>query len=174
MGSGMNDAIELEYVGFWPRVWASAVDSAILILIVVPLIAAMYGWGYFTSDTRISGPVDFLVSWVLPAIAVMVFWLTRNTTPGKMTISALILDEKTGMPPSLGQYIGRYASYYLSAIPLGLGFVWVAFDSKKQGWHDKLAGTVVVRVRKKPIPLALRIRHMFHRRSDGLTTERQT
>jgi uncharacterized RDD family membrane protein YckC len=35
-------------------------------------------------------------------------------------------------------------------LPIFLGFVWVAFDRRKQGWHDKLAGTVVVRPRRKP------------------------
>ncbi len=39
----------------------------------------------------------------------------------------------------------KYLGYYLSAIPLLLGFVWVAFDKRKQGFHDKLAGTFVVR-----------------------------
>jgi uncharacterized RDD family membrane protein YckC len=41
--------------------------------------------------------------------------------------------------------IGRYFAYYLSTILLGLGFLWIIWDPKKQGWHDKLAGTVVVR-----------------------------
>jgi len=39
----------------------------------------------------------------------------------------------------------RYIGYFVSVIPFGLGFIWIAFDSKKQGFHDKLAGTVVVR-----------------------------
>jgi len=53
------------------------------------------------------------------------------------------------MPPSLGQAIGRYLAYFVSALVLGLGFIWIAFDTRKQGWHDKLAGTVVVRARKQ-------------------------
>jgi uncharacterized RDD family membrane protein YckC len=39
---------------------------------------------------------------------------------------------------------------------LGLGLIWVAFDPKKQGWHDKLAGTIVVRVRKNSAPVRAR------------------
>ena len=42
----------------------------------------------------------------------------------------------------------RYLGYYVSAIPFGLGLLWVAFDPRKQGWHDKMAGTVVVRRRR--------------------------
>jgi len=85
------------------------------------------------------------VTWVLPAIAVIIFWMTKQATPGKMVISATIVDADSGKAPTTGQLIGRYLAYYVSSIPLGLGFLWVAFDRKKQGWHDKLAGTVVVR-----------------------------
>ncbi len=42
------------------------------------------------------------------------------------------------MPPVL-----RYIGYFLSALPLDFGFLWIAFDARKQGWHDKLASTVV-------------------------------
>ncbi|PIP08224.1 MAG: hypothetical protein COX51_04865, partial [Syntrophobacteraceae bacterium CG23_combo_of_CG06-09_8_20_14_all_50_8] len=40
----------------------------------------------------------------------------------------------------------RWIGYFISALPLYIGFLWVAFDGKKQGWHDKLAGTVVILV----------------------------
>jgi uncharacterized RDD family membrane protein YckC len=56
-----------------------------------------------------------------------------------------VVDAATGNPLTTGQAIGRYFGYFVSAIPFGLGLIWVAFDSKKQGWHDKMAGTVVVR-----------------------------
>jgi len=62
-----------------------------------------------------------------------------------MAISAKIVDAKTGEQPSTAQFIGRYFAYFISVLPLCLGMVWVAFDMRKQGWHDKLAGTVVVR-----------------------------
>ncbi len=41
--------------------------------------------------------------------------------------------------------IGRYFGYYVSILPLMLGIIWVGIDKRKQGWHDKLAGTVVIR-----------------------------
>jgi uncharacterized RDD family membrane protein YckC len=71
----------------------------------------------------------------------------RQATPGKMAIGAKIVDAKTLGKPSTGQLIGRYFAYYLSSIVLLLGFIWVGFDARKQGWHDKLAGTLVVRSR---------------------------
>jgi uncharacterized RDD family membrane protein YckC len=62
-----------------------------------------------------------------------------------MAIGARIMDARTGGKPSTGQLIGRYFAYYVSTLALLLGFIWIAFDSRKQGWHDKLAGTLVVR-----------------------------
>lgn len=73
------------------------------------------------------------------------FWLYKLATPGKMAIGATIVDARTGRRPSAGQLVIRYFGYIVSTLPLGLGLIWVAFDSRKQGWHDKLAGTVVVR-----------------------------
>lgn len=136
---------ELEYVGFWPRVGATLIDTLLLLLICAPLATWIYGTGYWTSTAPIQGPADFLINWVFPAIAVVLFWVHRQATPGKMAIHARILDARTGQSAGTGQLIGRYLGYYLSALPLGLGLLWVAFDARKQGWHDKLASTVVVR-----------------------------
>ena len=137
---------ELEYVGFWARVGAALIDSLLVTLILVPLVRLIYGDEYETLK-MIQGPADLLVSLIFPAIAIVIFWICRQATPGKMAISAQIVDAKTGGKPTTGQLIGRYLGYYVSTIPLFLGLIWVAFDPRKQGWHDKLAGTVVVRPR---------------------------
>lgn len=139
---------EVEYVGFWARVWASLIDTLLMGIILWPILFAVYGSAYLTSTALVQGPVDFLLSYVAPAIAVIAFWIARQATPGKMAVSARIVDAETGGKPSNGQMIGRYFAYFLSMLPLMLGFLWVAFDRRKQGWHDKLAGTVVVRVKK--------------------------
>ena len=144
----MQDS-NLEYVGFWPRVGASLIDTVLLLIILLPLIHVVYGPTYWASESFIQGPFDFLISYVLPAIAVIAFWIARQATPGKMVIGAKIVDAKTGRPASTGQLVGRYLGYYVSSIPLFLGVFWVAFDEKKQGWHDKLAGTVVVRTKDR-------------------------
>jgi uncharacterized RDD family membrane protein YckC len=140
-------ATELHYAGFWIRVWASIIDTFLTLLVIFPLLTAIYGLAYWESEKFIEGPVDLLISWVLPAVAVLAFWIYRQATPGKMAISARIVDAKTGRDPGTGQCIGRYLAYILASIPFGLGLLWVAFDPRKQGWHDKLAGTVVVRLK---------------------------
>lgn len=143
-------ATDLEYVGFWPRVGASLIDTVLLGVIIWPILTAFYGEAYWSSESSfVQGPMDFLLSWVFPAVAVIVFWVVKQATPGKMAISAKIVDANTGLNPSTGQYIGRYFAYFLSIIPLFLGIIWVAFDNRKQGWHDKLSGTVVVRSKNR-------------------------
>ncbi|MFI9654995.1 RDD family protein [Guyparkeria sp. GHLCS8-2] len=138
---------DLEYAGFWMRVGAALVDTLLLLVVTVPLLITVYGWGYYGPFRTgiIAGPADVLINYILPAIAVILFWHYAQATPGKMAISARIVDAETGEKPSTGQFIGRYLGYFVAIIPLGLGILWVAIDRRKQGWHDKLAGTVVVR-----------------------------
>lgn len=91
--------------------------------------------------------ISVLLQYIFPAIVVLVFWKYKSATPGKMVFGAKIIDAKTGETPSTGKLIGRYLAYYISALPLLLGMFWVGWDKRKQGWHDKLAGTLVVRSR---------------------------
>ena len=143
------DETRYEYVGFWARAWASVIDSVLVCVIVYPVLTMIYGREYFSSTSLIKGPADFLLQWVLPAVAIIVFWIARQATPGKMAIRAKIVDADTGAPMTRAQAIGRYLGYYVSILGLGFGFFWVGWDKRKQGWHDKLAGTVVVRSRNQ-------------------------
>ena len=138
---------EPQYAGFWLRVGAALIDTVLVVCITLPLLIAIYGRSYFdgSEGQLVAGFADFLISWVAPAVAVIAFWLYKQATPGKMVLSARVVDAKTGDTLTLKQSIGRYLSYFVSIIPLGLGLLWVAFDPRKQGWHDKLAGTVVIR-----------------------------
>ena len=136
---------ELEYVGFWLRVGASLIDTVLVLMLIVPLSMMMFGFGHFSDGVVPSGFSDFLISDLLPAAAIIAFWVARGATPGKMAISARIVDANTGAALTLGQSLLRYLGYFVSTIPLCLGLIWVAFDPRKQGWHDKIASTVVVR-----------------------------
>lgn len=140
---------ELEYVGFWSRIGATIIDAILIGVITWPILTAFYGDAYWSGEEFVQGPMDFILTWVFPAVATILFWAMKQATPGKMAISAKIVDAKTGAAPTTGQCIGRYFAYILSALPLGLGYFWVAFDGRKQGWHDKLAGTVVVRQKNR-------------------------
>jgi len=149
----MQTKDELEYVGFWARVGASLIDTVLTVCITLPLIVSIYGWAYFDPEDTdvVKGLPDFLISYVLPAAVVVAFWIYKQATPGKMAIGSRIVDARTGEPLTPTQSVVRYLGYFVSAIPLGIGILWVAFDARKQGWHDKMAGTVVVRPRHRQL-----------------------
>jgi uncharacterized RDD family membrane protein YckC len=68
-----------------------------------------------------TGPWTFVISWVLPAVVVVLFWMARQATPGKMAIAARIVDAKTGGKPSTSQLLIRYLGYFVSSIPFRPG-----------------------------------------------------
>jgi len=136
---------EVEYAGFWIRTGAAIIDSILLIIIIGPILTAVYGGDYWVSEARPYGAIDIFLNYILPAIAVIIFWVYKSATPGKMATKLTIVDAKTGEKPSTGQFIGRYLAYYVSMLPFFLGIIWVGIDKRKQGWHDKLAGTVVIK-----------------------------
>ena len=142
---------DVEYVGFWARVVAAIIDTICAMMIIVPVILAAYGSEYLTliQDKFVAGPVDLLVQYIFPAVAIVIFWLTRQATPGKMVIGAKVVDAATLGKLGVGQAILRYLGYYVSMIPLLLGLIWVGIDAKKQGWHDKIAGTLVIKAPEK-------------------------
>lgn len=137
-----------QYAGFWVRVGASLIDTVLTMLITTPLLILLYGFDTYWQAAQqgdFLGLGEVFVSWVFPIVATIWFWLKFQATPGKILFSLKVLDEQTGNPLTLKQSIFRYLGYFVSIFGLMLGFVWIAFDAKKQGWHDKIAKTVVVR-----------------------------
>lgn len=119
-----------DYVGFGARLAAFAIDALVIFVVAAPL--ALFGLRGFVFEA------------LLPAMAVLAFWRLYGATPGKMAVSARIVDARTGAAPSTGRLVARYVGYLASMLPLFAGFAWIAIDRRKQGWHDKIAGTVVV------------------------------
>lgn len=138
----MNDQ---EYAGFWVRTGAAIIDTILLMIIIFPAVTAIYGQEYWLSESFVVGFWDVIINYILPAITVILFWSYKSATPGKMATKLTIVDSKTGGKPTTKQLIVRYLGYYVSMIPLFIGIIWVGIDKRKQGWHDKLAGTVVVK-----------------------------
>ena len=127
-----------DYVGFWWRFLAALIDSLLISIILLPMLNFIIGDPLGTSTT------GMIAQLIFPALAVIIFWQAKSSTPGKMVLGAEIVDASSGEKPSIKQWIIRYLGYYVSTIPLMLGLFWVGFDKRKQGWHDKLANTVVV------------------------------
>ena len=143
---------DVEYAGFWIRVAAALIDTVVFVVVISIPLTFIYGADYWTTQTGVKGFWDILFQYVLPVVLTIWFWTRYLGTPGKMLLRLRVVDATTGKAISTPKAIGRYLGYYVSAFPLLLGFIWVGIDKKKQGFHDKLAGTVVVRdIAKEPV-----------------------
>ena len=141
-----NQSEERVYVGFWMRVLMSIIDTIILMIVMVPvmmlLVDGSVGEAMLTGEM---GGLAMLVYYLLPVVLYVLFWSKKGATPAKMLFKVKIIDQVTGEYPSIGKSVLRYIMLIVSCIPLFLGLAWVGWDKKKQGWHDKVSGTVVVK-----------------------------
>lgn len=137
----------LAYAGFGIRFLAYLVDSLILFVVFFVLAAVTGGFvrtSPDTGETTLNGTAYGLA--FVAGIAYMVgFWGARGQTPGMMALNLHIVRAQDGTPIDFGVAVIRYVGYVVSSIPFGLGLLWAAFDPRKQGWHDKIAGTLVIR-----------------------------
>ncbi|HEY4968499.1 MAG TPA: RDD family protein, partial [Steroidobacteraceae bacterium] len=78
-----------------------------------------------------------------------VMWKVRGATVGGIVFDLHVV-RLDGREVDWETAIIRALSCFLSLAVAGLGFIWIAFDGNHQAWHDKIAGTVVVRVAKAP------------------------
>jgi uncharacterized RDD family membrane protein YckC len=133
------------HAGFWIRFFATLIDVVVMLVFFTIPLALIYGETYWDDETLIHGFWDVMLGYVAPFVATIWFWLRFLGTPGKMALKLRIVDASSGGRMRTGQAVGRYFAYFVSAIPLCLGFLWIGLDKRKQGWHDKLASTVVIR-----------------------------
>lgn len=131
--------------GFWIRLVATIIDMIFMAVLTWPLLFAIYGRDFLSSTELLKGPATFVISYLLPSIVIIVLWVTCRGTPGKLICGLRLVDGRDGGNIDLLQGVLRYFGYFLSALPLLLGFLWIAFDARKQGFHDKIAGTRVIR-----------------------------
>jgi uncharacterized RDD family membrane protein YckC len=138
----MNEGIK--FAGFWERVLASLIDSIWMYGIIYSILIAIYSVEIFSPETEYSA-VQFFFEYIIPLVVVLLFWHFKSATPGKMLLKMKIVDADTFEKVPNSRLFIRYIAYFASTIPLCLGFMWVGWDKRKQGWHDKIARTVVIK-----------------------------
>jgi len=125
----------VEYMGFWIRLAAAVIDY-LVILAVSSLLSFLHALGGVFAIL-----VYFLYYWLFTGL--------KGQTPGKMAVGIKVVNA-AGSVPGLGRAALReIPGKILSAIAIYLGFLWVIWDKQKQGWHDKIASTHVVRARAR-------------------------
>ncbi len=150
---------EIKYASFGYRMLASVIDVILSSILLFPFFIVVNKFFPFlappipssnpTVEELIALMADSMPSTLFQAIVftiiLMLFWVYKSATPGKMILKMKIVDAKTGAHPTNKQLIIRCLGYNISVLTFCLGFVWIYYDKKKQGFHDKIAGTVVIR-----------------------------
>jgi uncharacterized RDD family membrane protein YckC len=142
------------YGGFWIRFVAVIIDSFIVgipIVILAAILGAILGaWtaGSSSNSTTSAAGTGLasliqLVSFVISVGYFVYFW-GRGQTIGMRLFHLRVADANTGAPIGYGRAALRYLGYIVSAVVCYIGLIWAAFDARKQGWHDKIANTVVL------------------------------
>jgi len=150
---------ELRPAGFWRRAAAFATDALWLFCVTGSLSWLVFGIALPAPAAAAGGRVlgARLLQDLVPALVIIVGWTRYGTTPGKCLLALRVCDAGTGGRPDTVQSVVRYLGYLVSALPLGLGFVWMVFDPRRQALHDKLARTRVVVVEESIVaPRAVR------------------
>ena len=148
------------YAGFVTRLVAFVID----ILIVSVTIGVMLGTmgiilRFFNVDLQaitddmgsinsfLRGTIIFLTSFGFTFIVNLVyttfFWVIAGKTIGKAVMGLRVIGPK-GSRVTMGRAFRRYVGYWISALPLFLGYFWVLIDERRHGWHDIMAGTSVI------------------------------
>lgn len=146
----MTAPASLNYAGFWRRLLAFFIDYLLFFALLTPLLYLIYGRGYFfwlieaKGFFEAYGAADLLLTKILPFLLLVIFWRRLGATPGKILLDCRLVDARTLENISIKNALIRAAGYIVSALPVYLGFIWIAFDKRKQGLHDKLAGTLVL------------------------------
>jgi uncharacterized RDD family membrane protein YckC len=139
--------------GFGLRLAAFVIDTVFVWFVGMILGVAVGLLGYLLTMYTADGPAPIdrliIVTGLIFSVAYYLYgWTKSGQTMGKMVLGIKIVGAD-GQPPSGGRAVLRYLGYILNAILLSLGFLWAAFDRKRQGLHDKIAGTYVVYVDDK-------------------------
>jgi uncharacterized RDD family membrane protein YckC len=125
------DALGLVYGGFGLRLAAYLID----VLTIGMPVAVL---------TAMNSSLIVLAGVVLPVYFV-VLWATTGRTFGMAFFGLRVVRSADGGRIGLGRATLRLVGFLLAALPLEIGLVWAAFDERKRGWHDMIAGTVVIR-----------------------------
>ena len=133
------------YAGFWIRVVAWIID-AIALGILTSAITPFFGTpGVMIDGSRIVvDPGANAMGALIGLVYFVGLWTARGQTVGMMPFRLFVARVEDGGRPDIVRAFLRYVGLILSFAALLLGVIWVAIDGRKQGWHDKLAGTVVV------------------------------
>jgi len=123
----------------WRRLVASLVDGLILVPLTLLLMAlAQVDW------TNLTPTQNLLFNWIPSWAYYVAFTALYGATPGKMLLGIRVVKTDGRPVDWLTAFMREVVGKTLSALLLGLGYLWAFFHSKRQAWHDLIADTLVV------------------------------
>lgn len=142
-----------EYAGFLRRMGADALDNLLLLPILSSLAPTTWptqwtaaGLIQAAQHSVSEDPWGQCAGLLLALVYSVFFWVRYLGTPGKLLCHCHLVDAQTFGPLTIKQSLLRNLGYFVSWGTLGLGFLWIIWDKHKQGFHDKIAGSVVLYV----------------------------
>jgi uncharacterized RDD family membrane protein YckC len=146
-----DSGLEVPYAGRGARLVAFIIDWVIIGFIVgffyvvgFNVLSGDVLWFSFSGSPI--GVIVMVIGFVLGFFFKPWFWSHGGQTPGYKITRMQVIRATDGSDLSFGTAIVRMLGYILSAIVFYLGFIWILFDAKRQGWHDKIAGTLVISI----------------------------
>lgn len=104
---------------------------------------AMFVIGVFMPTDGV-GEVSLTLLLIGYVVVGLYFW-TQGTSPGKMTLGMYVYSQRTGQRLGFwGMFLREVVGKWISGLFFCLGYLWILFDDRNQGWHDKLVDSVVL------------------------------
>lgn len=130
----------MEYAGFWRRFAAYIIDNILVSILFILLVLILGG---------IAGDGGAVIGYVIGIVGTFVYFAYMESSESQATVGKIALGiqvtDVNGGRISFGKALGRTLAKILSGLILYIGFIMAAFTEKKQGLHDMIAGTLVVK-----------------------------
>ncbi len=137
----------MDYAGFWIRVGAYLIDF-VIIMAIAYVVSLATGVPMFDLEAAAAGPAYTIADAINFVVGIAYFAGFESSswqaTPGKKALG-LIVTDSSGARISFLRGVGRYLAKILSGLILLIGFIMVAFTERKQGLHDYIASTLVLK-----------------------------
>jgi uncharacterized RDD family membrane protein YckC len=137
----IGPAAGIAFAGPGDRLIAYIVD-VIIVTILTSLLAVLTFALAVTVPILVILPLIAIV--IVPLVYFPYYWSRDGQTPGMKMMDIRVVRDRDGGPITSGQAILRLIGYWVSGFFFGLGYLWILIDKRRRGWHDLIAGTVVV------------------------------
>jgi uncharacterized RDD family membrane protein YckC len=140
----------VKFAGFGARLVAYIIDGFVVAVatVLVSLVLLIFVGVFAANGSGLAAGLTGLV-WLVAIFVISIgyfpyFWVRDGQTPGMRMLRIRVVRDRDGGPVSGGQAVLRLIGYWVSGAVFYIGYIWVFVDSRRRGWHDLIAGTVVI------------------------------